>query len=494
MSTLPPVFDEGGRPLALGRLLGSGGEAAVWQLEHQAEKALKLYHPSDAGLADMRTDKLRLMIASPPEDETRRHAHVSLAWPEALAYDDAGRVAGFVMPAIDQRRLVPLHQLLNPRARRERAPGISWRYQVRVARNLCAVLAALHAKGYVLGDLNESNILVSERALVTLVDLDSIQVRSGRRVYRCGVGKLEYTAPELVRRNLREVTRSVQHDRFALAVLLFQLLMEGVHPFIGRYAGEGEPPALAEAIYAGHSPYLRPRSKLEPSRTAPPFALLPGDLRRLFRQALRRRGRRPSPRRWQQALTRLEQRLVPCPANPQHLYARHLPRCPWCQRRAHLGLDAFPAAPGAPFDSARLARSPQGLFDGSFGAFLRRFWTLSSALLLAALLGCYALWQRLEGSARELPFALAGLAVTLVPLAALLWLHRRSRRDPPGYLRLRRGEALLRTLVGASLLTGSLSWLLGRSGAQTDLVLLASLWVFSCGLLWRWLRPKASHP
>ena len=64
-------------------------------------------------------------------------------------------------------------------------------------------MRALHERGYVVGDVNESNILVNRGALVTLIDTDSFQVRSAEQVYRCRVGKPEYTPPELQRAALR---------------------------------------------------------------------------------------------------------------------------------------------------------------------------------------------------------------------------------------------------------------------------------------------------
>ncbi len=163
-----------------------------------------------------------------------------------------------------------------------------------------------------IGDLNESNILVSERALVTLVDLDSVQVRAGSKLYRCPVGKAEYTPPELQGRSFRAMTRQPSHDRYGLAVLVFLLLMEGIHPFAGVYRGEGEPPAIEANMAARRSPYLG-NVLLAPMPTAPPFELLPRDLRELLRRAFKAPpsgGLRPScgsvvwpgsRRRWQPA-------------------------------------------------------------------------------------------------------------------------------------------------------------------------------------------------
>src|SRR5690625_7930509 len=107
------------------------------------------------------------------------------------------------------------------------APGFGWHYLLRVARTSSSTLSSLHAAGSVIGDLNESTVLASDRALVTLIDLDSIQVRDGRQVWRCEVGKLEYTPPELLGKSFREVNRRPASDVFAFPILAFPLPSEG---------------------------------------------------------------------------------------------------------------------------------------------------------------------------------------------------------------------------------------------------------------------------
>ena len=42
--------------------------------------------------------------------------------------------------------------------------------------------------------------------------------------------------------------RAPEHDLFGLGVLIFQLLMEGTHPFAGVFKGRGEPPVLEQRI------------------------------------------------------------------------------------------------------------------------------------------------------------------------------------------------------------------------------------------------------
>lgn len=324
--------------IMLGEQVGRGGEATVFRVEGRPELVAKMYQkPTDEQGA-----KLRAMLRSVPTDPAGTGGHFALAWPRALVTDANGRVGGFVMPRLDSAGVRPLHQIYHPGSRRTGAPGVGWRYLVRVARNLSATITALHAAGYVVGDLNESNVLVTQRALVTLIDLDSIQVRDGRKVYRCPVGKLEYTPPELIGRSFRDVNRRPASDVFALGVLVFQLLLEGAHPFSGVWSGPGEPPRLENNIRLRRSPWFGAR-KLSPPPAAPP-ARVPGPkLRSLFRATFVSPGfARPTAQDWQRGLDHFEAGLVTCERNPLHAYGGHLRRCPWCERAERLGVDPFP--------------------------------------------------------------------------------------------------------------------------------------------------------
>jgi DNA-binding helix-hairpin-helix protein with protein kinase domain len=329
------------RPLTLGPLIGRGGEANVYAVGKARRWVAKLYH--DPTLA--RAAKLRQMIANPPVDPSGASGHTSIAWPAELITSTGGQAAGFLMPAVDQRAAVPSFRLYNPRDRLATWPGFGWDYLLRTAANLAGVVRALHARGYVIGDLNESNILVTNTALVTLVDCDSMQVPAGGAdLFRCTVGKAEYTPPELQGRSFADVTRTPEQDAFGLAVLVHLLLMEGVHPYQGVWRGAGAP-TVAEHIRAGHCA-LVPGSGLTPPPYALPFDTLPPELQRLmlrcFGDGQRNPAARPTAAEWQRALGEASRRLARCKANKQHVHGRHLAGCPWCARIARGLPDPFP--------------------------------------------------------------------------------------------------------------------------------------------------------
>jgi DNA-binding helix-hairpin-helix protein with protein kinase domain len=288
------------------------------------------------------------MIANPPADPSRVDGHTSIAWPAELVTSAGGHVAGFLMPAVDERVSVPSFRLYNPRDRLATWPGFGWDYLLRAAVNLAGVVRALHARGCVIGDLNESNILVTNTALVTLVDCDSMQVPAGgAEVFRCTVGKAEYTPPELQGRDFAALTRTPEQDAFGLAVLVHLLLVEGVHPYQGVWRGSGAP-TVAEHIRAGRCALVS-GSGLVP----PPHALaaeaLPPEIRslmlRCFGDGHRNPAARPTAAVWQRALGDASKRLAHCSVNQRHIYGKHLSACPWCARISRGLPDPFPPVP-----------------------------------------------------------------------------------------------------------------------------------------------------
>ena len=328
-------------------LIATGGEARIYAVPDDPLLVAKIYHKPSRE----RTGKLLVMLAQPPQDPSSNQKHNSIAWPcDVLrSAQFRNRILGFLMPRVTgMRRII---DYFNPKTRRQECPLFNYFYLVRTARNLVTAVRALHERGYVIGDVNESNILVSDRALVTLVDTDSFQVPDPDKgqVYRCRVGKPEFTPPELQGRSFAQMDRQPEHDLFGMGVVLFQLLMEGTHPFAGTFTSPGDPPPYEKRIASGHFPHgSRPRVPYRPSPAAPAFAWLHPSIQdlfvRCFQEGHENPALRPDTQSWQGALETLEKSLATCRSNDQHLFSNHLDGCPWCQRAKQLGgRDPFPS-------------------------------------------------------------------------------------------------------------------------------------------------------
>jgi hypothetical protein len=302
------------------------------------------------------------MLAAPPDDPQRhRRNHVSICWPEELSLDSGGLAHGFVMPRLDTATHRPVALFWNPEDRALYFPGFTWRYLCVAAANIASVVDLIHRKGHVIGDINEENFLVNDRALATLVDCDSMQVRDPNTgaIHRCGVSREAYIAPEAFGLTLSALDRGPEADNWALAVLLFQMLMEGQHPTDGT----GYPEERGARIREGIMPMLG-QPGFAPPKYAMPFSILPPALQQLFERAFRdghaTPSGRPTAREWRDQLQLASGVLLQCPQVDLHWYSGHLAACPWCEQRETLGLDRFavtlpygaqtalPQVPGAP--------------------------------------------------------------------------------------------------------------------------------------------------
>ncbi len=327
--------------------LGAGGEAVIYIVPDHPELVAKIWHKP----TPERARKLLVMLSNPPSDPMAAQGHASIAWPCDLLLSGGPKqhIVGFIMPRV--QHMQPIIDFFNPRTRLQKCPLFNYFYLIRTARNLATAVRAVHERGYVIGDLNESNVLVSDTALVTLVDTDSFQVWDAQNgvMYRCRVGKPEFTPPELQGKTFSQFDREPRHDLFGLGVLIFQLLMEGAHPFAGVYQKQGDPPTLDQRIAAGHFPHGQdPRIPYSAAPSALPFDTLPEVLKHLFNRCFRdghlSPAQRPDTLSWQFGLEDAEKALVLCWDNDQHVYPVHLTQCPWCQRKKLLGgRDPFPS-------------------------------------------------------------------------------------------------------------------------------------------------------
>lgn len=336
--------------ITLGKELGAGGEGSVYDVRNKPDLVAKIYHP-ERRTSDV-FKKLDLMIQYPPRTEDEHSGHLYVAWPEHLVYDSADKAIGFVMPKVNKKNV--LFDYYNPSLRKRNAKQVNYASLCKVAMNLAKALNELHGRGYVVGDINESNAYIVEGDHVTLIDSDSFQVKDYQTtpdtIYRCIVGKPEYTPPELQGISFKTIDRAPFHDRFALAVVIYQMLMEGNHPFRGIYQGAGEPPKVETYISRGYFLHSKSRNvPLAPAPTMVPWDSLHSDVKDLFVRCFDKGHTdpqsRPEPKEWSSALEQAMKDLRQCNVNPNHWYFGNKLNgtssmgCTWCARP----IEAFPA-------------------------------------------------------------------------------------------------------------------------------------------------------
>jgi DNA-binding helix-hairpin-helix protein with protein kinase domain/Flp pilus assembly protein TadD len=328
------VYNSQGQSLYLADKLKQGGEGAVYDVQGHSDLVAKIYH----GQVDHeKSEKLALMVSL----QTERLLKLT-AWPiDKLLDRPRGRTIGFLMNKIIGYEDV--HVLYGVKSRLAQFPEARWPFLIQTASNIARAFRALHEQKHVIGDINHGSVGVSKNATVKLFDCDSFQITAQGRQYLCAVGIDTHTPPELQGHSLQGVLRTPNHDAFGLAVIVFQLLFLGRHPFAGKFLGAKETPPLQRLISEyrfAYGPGARSRLMEQPAGTIPlEAASLP--VANLFERAFASGGVRPSPEAWAEALTGLASNLKPCAVNSGHTYLKSLPTCPWCKVEGLSGVLVF---------------------------------------------------------------------------------------------------------------------------------------------------------
>jgi DNA-binding helix-hairpin-helix protein with protein kinase domain len=335
--TKPELFDVAGHPLHLGSELGSGGEGGVYELRDRLDVVVKLYRKP---LDPEKSAKITTM-AKFANDRLLKLT----AWPTEPVVSGTGAVVGFTMAKITGHKLA--FRLSSPKLRLQEFPTASWQFLIHSAANTARAFSAVHDLGHVIGDVKQENLFIGEKATVCLIDCDSYQITINGSRWFCEVGTPTHQPPELQNiRTYKGVVRTPNHDNFGLAVIIFQMLFMGRHPFSGRFLGTGEMPmerAISECRFAYSSNAAA--TQMLPALSSVGLNGVTRDVALLFERAFSRQGSqpngRPSPAEWVRALQDLEQRLKKCAVNPAHHFVGTLSKCPWCEIEAASGVPLF---------------------------------------------------------------------------------------------------------------------------------------------------------
>lgn len=328
-----------GRKINLGQKIGDGGGGAVYRIADNASLVVKLL--AEPERSDI--ERVEAMVAKgvPPQAGAAKFV---LAWPQEIVYDRHRQFAGFTMAAAAGPRPITLYKLANKREREQVVRNLGFKSKLEIGANYAAAVDFLHRRGVVVGDINESNAMVSGNRCVTVIDCDSMTIRANGRVHHTAFHKEDFLAPELRGVDLEKTHRSPVHDMHAFAMLLWMMFMEGYNPFTGRWKGRGEQPRAVENACEGRFSYDPACRELDPPADAPPWEAIPPRLQTLFLTAftdgIKDPLKRPKAADWNRALTAAVQDLVTCTGKPRHHHAAGLKSCPWCDYDRHL------AAPG----------------------------------------------------------------------------------------------------------------------------------------------------
>lgn len=223
--------------------IGGGGEGEVYEHELKGKKiAIKIFNKEKLHEhGDFLSRKIIDMVNHP--DKKALVAYPMVAWPQLEVYDKNGRVIGYAMRKAKGTQLSHLAHWVHFK---KYFPDMD---RVKVAKMLIRLWESaqfLHQRQIYIGDINTSNVLCTERYGICWIDADSFQVGK----HRCLVGRPDMIPPEHYDKKFSDIDRTCESDLFSLAILTFQCLMLGRHPY--DHIGGSK---LAENIRKGHFPY-----------------------------------------------------------------------------------------------------------------------------------------------------------------------------------------------------------------------------------------------
>jgi len=237
------LTDDDKNSIKLGSKIAEGGEGVIYSIVGNEKLVAKIYWKER--LTVNRQKKLELMIQKVKEMSANNERIDQVCWPEScLRYD--GQFVGYTMkriPSDYQEAVSNVLALLKPSIR-DLYPNISRKHLVKLCRNLCNVFGRIQRMGLLIGDINARNILIkmkpdsNDNLPFVIVDTDSWQVGP----YPCPVGTVQYTNPDIYTRiterplNYGKFLRTAADENFAIASLMFSILMLNASP----YGGKGE--------------------------------------------------------------------------------------------------------------------------------------------------------------------------------------------------------------------------------------------------------------
>ena len=217
------VYTSSGETYQLAQACGTPGtEGAVYKVDEKY--AAKIF--KQGVMNPQHLEKLKRMTAE--SDKFNRNG---ICWPCELLFNSKNEPVGYLMALAvppPGKKLYELASVMVLSSIREKFPEWSRKELIQLCITILEKIVYLHRANVILGDINDRNFLIADENTVFFVDCDSYQISE----LPCPVGVEEYVAPEIHREKGRfDVLRTMGNENFAVATLLFRLLMLGKRPY-----------------------------------------------------------------------------------------------------------------------------------------------------------------------------------------------------------------------------------------------------------------------
>ena len=207
--------------LELRELIASGGEGSVF--ETNTKFVAKIY--KEDKVTTRRKEKVMLMTKKELE-------YGGISFPVIPLFNSHSEFIGYLMKKAVGEELRTSIFCPIPKFK-EKHPDWKREDLVQLCITILKKIDYLHSRNIIMGDINPGNILVKSPTEVFFVDTDSYQIED----LPCPVGQCNYTAPEIQGKEYNRFLRTMGNENFAIATLLFQILLPGKLPY--SHAGGG---------------------------------------------------------------------------------------------------------------------------------------------------------------------------------------------------------------------------------------------------------------
>ena len=281
----------------------AGGTATIYNVQGTDDFVLKLYKEKKYALKS--EAKLKQFINGFPSAELDSMTDLpikvhQLAWPKNIVYEK-NQPVGFLMPKISFRDTIQLNRIFSIKNRKSEkiTEDITWR--IAVARNLADVYNTLHNAGYYVVDTKPANIRTYKMVPgVCLLDCDGFKLKNSP--FEGDMITPDYIAPESIGKPPAKLGR--EQDIFALSVLIFQLLNNGIHPYSG-ILNKNDTIPIQERIKKSAYAYGKVQSRIQKPSPASVHHLFPSKLLDMFSRIFEK-GERPEASEWVSILDELK--------------------------------------------------------------------------------------------------------------------------------------------------------------------------------------------
>ena len=306
----------------LGELINKGGAAGkIYVNELNKQTVAKIFH--NKLKSSTNRQKLEAMLLNRPKFPPLVKdgvEYAQIAWPEAILEDDEGFCVGYLMPLIKMEEAVSLDHLMQKAIRKKLKLTDNYSHRIFAAYNMASMVTALHKCGHYIVDLKPSNVFVyKENMMVAMVDCDGFSIQGERKRYPAEFVSEEYIYPEGMEQGCDDMGE--EQDKFAMAVIIFKLLNNGIHPFSGiPRKNDEEMLTIQNRIEKYHYAYgLWPDTYQAPSAYSL-HEYFDKTTLEMFERAFTKSGNRPSAYEWQEHLWKLLHSLKTCKKNHNHAY------------------------------------------------------------------------------------------------------------------------------------------------------------------------------